>query len=212
MTKRMNFPAWLLMLASCALGVTSAQAKYVAIFTQDGPDVVEVGGGTLDVTDLTIVGRGAITKPFVSGATGAYVSGSRDDTGSSFVGGFEGPATFGSGSLFKPTESAGNPVGFSASSGFVYVPDSYVSGDPLSETSTYADATFASLGITPGTYVYSWGAGADADTLTIVIGGSVPEPSTWAMMLIGFAGLCRAAFRRNGRAVILRRRILAGPL
>jgi hypothetical protein len=73
MTKQMNFPAWLLMLASCALGVTSGRAKYVAIFSQDAPDVVEVGGGTIDVTDLTIVGRGAITHLFVSGATGAYV-------------------------------------------------------------------------------------------------------------------------------------------
>ena len=29
--------------------------------------------------------------------------------------------------------------------------------------------------------------------------GSVPEPSTWAMMVIGFAGLGYAAFRRNSR-------------
>jgi hypothetical protein len=28
--------------------------------------------------------------------------------------------------------------------------------------------------------------------------GSVPEPSTWAMMLIGFAGLGFAAYRRGG--------------
>jgi hypothetical protein len=32
---------------------------------------------------------------------------------------------------------------------------------------------------------------------------TVPEPSTWAMMVIGFAGLGYAAFRRNskGRAL-----------
>jgi hypothetical protein len=29
--------------------------------------------------------------------------------------------------------------------------------------------------------------------------GSVPEPSTWAMMLIGFAGLGYAALRLTGR-------------
>jgi PEP-CTERM motif len=35
--------------------------------------------------------------------------------------------------------------------------------------------------------------------------GSVPEPSTWAMMLLGFAGLGYAAFRRNskGRALAI---------
>ena len=29
--------------------------------------------------------------------------------------------------------------------------------------------------------------------------GGVPEPSTWAMMLLGFAGLGYAAFRRSNR-------------
>jgi PEP-CTERM motif len=35
--------------------------------------------------------------------------------------------------------------------------------------------------------------------------GSVPEPSTWAMMVLGFAGLGYAAFRRNskGRALAI---------
>jgi hypothetical protein len=28
------------------------------------------------------------------------------------------------------------------------------------------------------------------------LGGAVPEPSTWAMMLIGFAGLGYAGYRR----------------
>jgi hypothetical protein len=32
------------------------------------------------------------------------------------------------------------------------------------------------------------------------MGSSVPEPSTWAMMALGFAGLGYAAFRRGGRA------------
>ena len=32
---------------------------------------------------------------------------------------------------------------------------------------------------------------------------SVPEPSTWAMMLLGFAGLGYAAFRRKGQAQAL---------
>jgi PEP-CTERM motif len=34
------------------------------------------------------------------------------------------------------------------------------------------------------------------------IGGAVPEPSTWAMMLIGFAGLGFAAYRGRRKAVL----------
>jgi hypothetical protein len=33
----------------------------------------------------------------------------------------------------------------------------------------------------------------------VTINGGVPEPSTWAMMMLGFAGLGYAAFRRNSK-------------
>ena len=84
------------------------------------------------------------------------------------------------------------------------VPEGYLSGSALSETSTYLNATFASLRMTPGEYVYSWGSGEHADTFTINIVASpppaVPEPSTWAMMLIGFAGLGLAGWRHRRTA------------
>ena len=35
--------------------------------------------------------------------------------------------------------------------------------------------------------------------LDFVVGGAVPEPSTWAMMLIGFAGLGFAGYRASHR-------------
>lgn len=38
-----------------------------------------------------------------------------------------------------------------------------------------------------------------ANTQGFVVGTPVPEPSTWAMALIGFAGLAYAAFRRDGK-------------
>ncbi len=85
---------------------------------------------------------------------------------------------------------------------FLLLPPRYASGTAFSEFAVYSDATFASLGLIPGFYVWNWGSGAHADTLTIdVIAGSgaspVPEPSTWAMMLIGFVGLGYAALRRS---------------
>lgn len=75
------------------------------------------------------------------------------------------------------------------------VPHDYSSGTLLSDTTTFLDASFASLGLTPGTYVYGWGSGADADTFTIDI-GAVPEPSTWALLLLGFGGLGFAGYKR----------------
>ena len=39
----------------------------------------------------------------------------------------------------------------------LWVPQGYVSGGALSDSMTYNNATFASLGLTLGTYVWSWG-------------------------------------------------------
>jgi hypothetical protein len=42
--------------------------------------------------------------------------------------------------------------------------------------------------MTPGTYVYSFGSGDNVDRIFIDVGtDTIPEPSTWAMMLLGFA-------------------------
>jgi PEP-CTERM motif len=66
-------------------------------------------------------------------------------------------------------------------------------------TSAYLDASFSSLGITPGTYVWSWGSGDHADTFTVET-TTLPEPTTWMMMLIGFAGLGLAGWRHRRTA------------
>jgi hypothetical protein len=61
----------------------------------------------------------------------------------------------------------------------------------MSGSSTFSGQTLASMGLTPGTYQYTW----SSDSLTVKI-GTVPEPSTWAMMLLGFARLGYAGYRR----------------
>jgi hypothetical protein len=66
---------------------------------------------------------------------------------------------------------------------------------------TWTSATLGSLGVTPGTYTYTWGSGATADSLTV---NAVPEPSTWEMLLSGVGLLLyfrsrRAASSARGR-------------
>ena len=78
------------------------------------------------------------------------------------------------------------------------MPEGYVSGSALSDSSTYDFASLASLDVTPGVYTWTWGSGADADSFTL-IAGNVPEPSTWAMMLLGLAGLGYAGYRASRR-------------
>ena len=52
--------------------------------------------------------------------------------------------------------------------------------------------------MTPGRYEWTWGSGANQN-FTLLI-GEVPEPSTWAMMLLGFAGLGLAGWRHRRTA------------
>jgi len=176
----------------------------VATFQEIGSDVVETGSGALDLTDLHLSG-GIFTKLFVTPNEPSYASGTPGEQGDTYEGALSGPAVWGPGSTTITKMSSGDLVALVPSSAEIIVPGDYAGG-PLSQTATYLMASFASLGLTPGAYVYSWGTGAHADTFTIDVGGAspVPEPSTWAMMLVGFAGLGYAAARRTGlgRAVL----------
>jgi hypothetical protein len=84
----------------------------------------------------------------------------------------------------------------------LFVPNGYVSDSPLSDTSTYDSQTFATLGATPGTYVWTWGSGVADDTFTLQIGPAVPaipEPSSLLLLGVGLAAalLTGAGYRHR---------------
>jgi hypothetical protein len=80
------------------------------------------------------------------------------------------------------------------------VPFGYVSDSSLSDAATYDNETFASLGVTPGTYIWTWGRGPN-QKFTLVIPASVPEPSTVLLLVFGagFASVPLAHARRRAR-------------
>jgi hypothetical protein len=69
------------------------------------------------------------------------------------------------------------------------------------DTSTYNNVTFSSLGVTPGTYAWTWGSGANADSFTLKIGdaATVPQPATLGLMALGLLGAAGAGFARRKR-------------
>jgi hypothetical protein len=178
------------MLTGYGLSATSAQAGFVVDLTQQGSNVVATGSGAIDLTGLGLLnsfsGVGLLNPSQRSTIIG---SGVEDD----YFGAITGPANFGSGGLTIASSNTGDPVDIS--SPFLGVPHGYVSDSPLSDTSTYLSQTFSSLGVTPGTYEWTWGSGANQN-FTLEIGAAVPEASTWAMMTLGFAGLGFAGYRK----------------
>jgi hypothetical protein len=60
---------------------------------------------------------------------------------------------------------------------------------------TFTGASFASLGLTPGTYVWTWGAG-DLPNQNFTLNIGVPDGGT-TVCLLGFALLCLVGLRRS---------------
>jgi hypothetical protein len=182
--------------ALAALGLmilgSRAEASVVIDILQDGPNVVATGSGTVDLTDLTYRGgAGSTPSGEVVGKNGAVEVGAGRVI---LYSGVSGPDSFGTGSA-SGSSGSGDTFGLIGDAGALLVPNGYSSGSALSGSSTFDSATIASLGLTPGRYVYTWGSKASADSLTVNI-GTVPELPTWAMMIAGLS-ILGALYRRR---------------
>lgn len=135
-----------------------------------GSDVVWSGSGSLNLTDLTL----SFTQDLGSGyqSTDAiWAIGPNAPISCDFyelITTF--PLTFGSGGIAS-TSGTGSTVGIlpSGANRSLAVPQGYVSGTQISGSTTYVNQTISSMGLTPGTYVYSWGTGPNADSITFII-------------------------------------------
>lgn len=187
--------AAVVMLAAGALAAVPerrAEAAYTFSIAEIAGDVVIIGSGTLNLSGLsfdnTVVGCTCI-EPFTG--TLSATSGNFD-----LYEGVTGPV-FGPGGAAFTAIFGGDNVYVSGQTGRIGVPVGYVSGTPLATDMAFTGATIASLGLTPGTYVFSWGGQTFGDTLTIQVEGvPVPEPATALLFGAGLLGLAASRRRR----------------
>ena len=193
-------PKKLLPLILFGIAVTSlfsvrpAQA-YTVTLEQVGSDVVANGTGAINLTGLTLF-SGDFVVPQMNASFGAILTGQVLWGVVTGYTGFTGPMSFGPGGFFFATTGSGDLVGISSGARALYVPEGYVSGAALSDSMTFNSATFASLGVTPGTYVWTWGAGANQNFTLHIGGAGVPDGGS-TVSLLGFALLGLVALRRK---------------
>ena len=180
--------------------VRPAQANYIVTLQQVGPNVVATGSGAFDLTGLPVKARGfsqTLIQPFL----GNIVTGSSnfcDVYGTTIT----GPSNFGIGIEVLASVGIGDLVGMAFNGGhesFLLVPVGYVSGTALSDSATYNNLTLGAPVVTPGTYVWTWGDGAD-QRFTLQIGSvgvpGIPDGGS-TVSLLGCALLGLAALRRK---------------
>ena len=165
---------------------------------QVGSDVVANGTGAINLTGLTLFGGAQFQVIGIQAEGGFIVTGTSSALLSDYFG-FTGPTNFGRGNFFVADTGSGDPSGIGGRDGSIFLPAGYPSGDPLTNSMTFNNATFASLGVRQGTFVWSWGTGLPNQNFTLIIGSGVagvPDGGS-TVSLLGFALLGLAALRRK---------------
>jgi hypothetical protein len=200
MSKKFRYVATAILLLA-GVGACDAEAhasSYVVTVEQIGSDVVVTGSGAIDLTGLTTIGTTEQLGSYLWPKFGLFELGSASSQLNMdvYTGTLSGPSNFGNGPQSLPDTSFGDALIFLGS---VSVPDGYVSDASLLGGDTYDNTTLANLGATPGTYVWSWGDGADQRiTLDIVAPTATPLPAALPLFAGGL-GMVGFLLRRKNR-------------
>ena len=124
-----------------------AHAAFTLTLQQVGNDVVLTGSGTIDLSALSLAGSNANGEPLINPHSGALYGGPTSNTPVDEYVGINGPGSFGRSYTTLATSGSGSDLGL-GSFGYLVVPSGYDSGTAVSESATFANQTFASLGFT----------------------------------------------------------------
>jgi hypothetical protein len=175
---------------SLLIVASPAQGGFIVTLEQVGGNVVAKGSGAIDLTGLTLSPNtfgdiaGLVPNVAFVGTGPAGLNGSLNE----YLG-FSGPTSFGSSLATFASSGSGDFVGMHGI-GLLLLPMGYVSGTALSDTSTYDNATFSSLGATPGTYEWTWGTGANQNFTLEIGAAAVPDTaSTLGLLFVSVIAL-----------------------
>ena len=139
-----------------------------------GDDVILSGSGIFDLTNLTY-SQNIPPTGFILPSNAQFFSGTDSGTpvyvdlysGTTFT----KPSNFGASSTTTANFGSGDCVGtlLQGPNKFLVVPTGYVSNTALTTYTVFSGHTFTTLGVTPGTYTWSWGT-TNPGVMTLQIG------------------------------------------
>jgi hypothetical protein len=170
-----------------------AQARYVVTLQEVGPNVVATGSGTIDLTGLTLLGSGLYRAEMVPSLAFIVTGPANFVMADAYFFPFNGPGGFGFPVETFANSGSGDVVGLQLP--FILVPQGYISGNPLSDSSTYDNQTFSSLGLFPTSgditdITWRWGTGPDQSFRLEIEKPTVRDSgSTLGLLLLGLTAL-----------------------
>jgi len=148
-----------------------------------GSDVVWSGSGSFNLAALSLASSGTNGSAFqaLAGIWAIGPSSSVQRYGGASLTGYS--TTFGNNLVVPTPISSGSTFGVvsgGVSGRVIIVPSGYTSNTVISGTATYTGATITSMGLTPGTYTWAWGSGANSSSIVMTIESSsvTPTPTT----------------------------------
>jgi hypothetical protein len=177
-----------------------ANASVLINVTQSGGNVDVTAAGSLDLTGATFNHAQLYSTGIIPGGSNWYVA-LGTTPGMDWYNLTSVMLPYGtSGTYFTSSSTSGDAIsiwGFLGGQPQVGVTTGYTSGTPISADMVISGQTIASMTLIPGTYTFT----IPSDTIILNIAGtSVPEPSTWTMMLSSFGAFGLAGYRRLRKA------------
>jgi hypothetical protein len=189
--------ACVLLLVTAAGHAVTVADPYTVTIEQVGSNVVVTGTGEFDLSGLSLVGDSSGSAALIIPTEGIlYLDSAKAD----YYSGLTGPTSFGTGGAAVASASSGGFVGISGIDSELFVPAGYTSGTLLNNVDTYDDATLASLGLSPGTYVWTWGGPTDPPDQSFTLDiGTTPLPAAVPLFATGLAALGFFGWRSSKR-------------
>jgi hypothetical protein len=185
-------PLTVFAIAATSLFCAQPARAFTVTINQVGANVVANGSGAFNLTGLTQELPGQLLFAEITAQSGRLSFSQGNITRYT---GLTGPTSFGTGLALSANTSSGDAVAIRGFLGLLILPQGYVSNTALSNSDTWNNATFASMGLTPGTYVWTWGDGPNQNFTLIIGGAGVPDGGTTVSLLgcalLGLAGLRR---------------------